>query len=47
MKKGEITCDNCKKEIAKIFCSDLIMRDLEKHPLTITCIDCHLITNNK
>lgn len=40
MKRGEISCDNCKKQIAKVFCSDLVMRDLEHHPITITCIEC-------
>ena len=43
MKRGEISCDTCKREIAKIFCSDLVMRDLEKHPVTITCTECNNI----
>lgn len=47
MKKGDISCDTCKREIAKIMCSDAVMRDLEKHPVTITCSECFLANKDK
>lgn len=43
MKRGTISCDQCKVMIASIKCSNQIMENLENHPCEILCTDCRKI----
>ncbi len=43
IQKGTISCDKCKKNIAKVRASREVMENLEKHPLEILCAECEPI----